>query len=248
MDEFNIYYHISLRGNYDEITPSPENVQYFIDHFLNKGFIPSVFAEYKLEFGDNPLLIPKTSPMLRLKLTKGDNSWNINLLTSKIDFILANNDISTFKMPDFNFFIAECKDFIKIISDRFPNRHQQIGVIRNYLLSGQDLRIQRKFVNNPPVFDKIPLQQWMYKTVTKKRMSNEVDLNLISDIQKITTPITNNSQKTDFEGIQCSFEVNTINDNVFRFDSLNVCNSIDNLVNVLSNTINETFKYLKSDE
>jgi hypothetical protein len=235
-------------GNYAEITPSHENVNYFVQQFLGKGFIPSLYSEYKLELGENPVLIPKMIPNPRLRLSKGDNSWNINLLSSKIDFILANIDISVFDMPDFDTFITDCKEFIKIIGNKYPNRHQRLGIIRNFLLSGQDEKIQRKFVKNPPVFDNKLLQQWTYNTVSKEQMSNDVELKVVSAIQKIKTPITKNSQKVDFEGIQFSFDVNTIDDNDFRFDSMNINNSIDKLVSILSNTINETFKYIESDE
>jgi len=245
MNTININYQISLMGNYAEISPNPENVQYFVEHFIGKGFIPSVHPEYHFELGDNPELNPKMKHMPRLRLSKGDNSWNITLLTNKIDFILANIDISVFDMPDFDSFVADCKEFINIISNKYPNRHQRIGIIRNFLLSGHDEYIQRKFVKNPPIYDSKPLQQWTYNTVSKERVSNEVELNVISAIQKINTPITKNSQKVDFEGIQFSFDVNTIDDKVFRFNSMNVNSSIDKLVSVLSNTINETFSYIE---
>ena len=247
MNKISINYQISLIGNYAEISPSPENVQYFVEHFIGKGFIPSVYPEYQFELGDNPELNPTMKHMPRLRLSKGDNSWNITLLTNKIDFILANIDISVFDMPDFNVFVADCKEFINLISKKYPNRHQRIGIIRNFLLSGHDEYIQRKFVKNPPIYDSKILQQWTYNTVSKERVSNEVELNIVSAIQKIKTPIINNSQKVDFDGVQFSFDVNTIDDKVFRFNSANVNNSIDMLVKVLSNTINATFSYIESD-
>ena len=242
-------YQISLLGNYEEIIPNPENLKFFWDRFWVKGLIPNTHYEINLELGDNPILntIARSNP--RIRLSSGDSSLNFSILSTKIDFSLANIDLDSFKMTDFDAFIEKCKDFIQIINERFPNKHRLIRIIRDFLLSGHDEVIQKKFSKNVPFFEKKPLQEWKYTLSVRDQVANFEDLNLTSTIKKINNTVLNNTKKIDFEGFHLRIDVNTISENeAYRFDGSNINNSIDSMVNRLAKACSETFNYIVSDE
>jgi hypothetical protein len=233
-------YQVSLFGNYAEIAPNSENIRYFLDQFSEKGFIPNTQNEINISENVN---IP------RLRLSKSDNSCHINLQSERIEFILANIDINVFDMPDFDVFIADCKDYIKKISQKYPNKHRRIGIMRNLFCPDQNEKFQNKFINNIPFFDNNLLQEWMYNVSTRENIANGEVLNITNTIRKIKLQITKNSRLTILDGILLNFDANTIDENKnYRFDEKNINNSIDNIADILNKVSLETFNYIKPNE
>lgn len=139
MNSIQLRYQIALFGNFDEITPTVENIKFFIENFSDKGFIPSQFNELNLGVPN----IPPTNAS-RLSLTSNDSSWNIMFGKERLDFILTNTNIGIYQMPTKDSFLST---FNEIYSKISTNYHPSENEINNERLKYLDERITPLFLS-----------------------------------------------------------------------------------------------------
>jgi len=248
MNIINQNYQVSIFGDYADITPSPENIQFFLDELSDKGFIPNIQNEINLEFGDDPLNA-KIVNVGKLRLSTSDSSFNIVFLSRRIDFILTNINFEVFEMPSFSVFVANCKNFLETISRKYPNKHRRIAVIQDFFIFGHDEVIQKKLHNNVSFFENKQLLEWAYSISVREKMADNEDLNITCIIKKANTQVLWNSLQKEFDGIHICFDANTIDENeTYRFDNTNICDSIDNIIQVLCKASSQIFKYFTTDK
>jgi hypothetical protein len=248
MNTVYLNYQISLFGNYDEISPTPETIRIFLDMFSDNGFIPNIQNEISFTLSNTESVKNNPSTKQRLRLSSSNNSWNIGFGQERIDFILTNIDIGVFDMPDFADFIADCKDFIGKINNKYPKRHRRIGVVQNILLSETPEDIQKKFNKNIPAFDNKPLFDWTNRISTREVILSD-EINIVSEIRKVKTPLFINSQQTIFDGFLVNVDINTIDENrYYRIGQDNVENYINVIVEKHNEIKRQTFSLINANE
>lgn len=214
MIDFPLKYQAVIFSSVEEITPSPDNLTYFINKFKDKELIPSTFQELSTSGLKN-----------RFNLKSSDNIWNIEFGGSRIDIIKTNNDLGKVEMGSLSLFINDVKNIINIIFDKFPHNANRVAFVTNYLLKAMEKdELNKIFTNisnpietyqiNPPI-------TWNQRFVTrlKKSFSDKTELlNVISDINRVNVNLKINSKIELFDRIELKFDINTYQGNSeYRF-------------------------------
>ncbi len=214
MIDFVLKYQAVIFGVFDEITPSPSNLTYFINKFSDKELIPAMFQELSPDGVKN-----------RFTLKSPNDDWNIEFGSDRIDIKKVNRDINVSEFGSKNKFIKEVLEILKIVFDRFPHKANRISFVSQYFckpFSTSELnKILLKISNLPATYRKYPPINWNNKYVS--RIEKEINkrnelLNFIGEINRIQGQLKINSKIEEFDRIELRFDINTFQGNQdYRF-------------------------------
>jgi len=222
MIDFALKYQAVIFGSFDEITPSPDTLSYFIDKFKEKELIPSTFQE----------IIPPTGVVKNRFIFKSlSDKWNIEFGSDRLDIKKVNRDINVSDFGNKETFIKDVVNILQIIFEKYPRKANRISFVSQYFckeFNEEKLNnLLQKISNLSKTFKKYPPVNWNHRYVTRidKNINGKNELiNFIGDINRVQGNLKIDSKIKEFDRIELKFDINTfqgIQDYRFSIDDLN---------------------------
>ncbi len=216
MIDFALKYQAVIFGSFDEITPSPNNLTYFINKFSDKELVPAMFQEVSNDGLKN-----------RFTLKSPNDEWNIEFGSDRLDIKKVNRDINVSEFGNKKEFLEEVLKIISIVFDRFPHKANRISFVSHYFckpLNNEELNsVLFKIANLPTTYQKYPPVNWNNRYVSrveKEINENKELLNLIGEVNRIQGQLKISSKIEEFDRIELKFDINTFQGNQdYRFES-----------------------------
>ncbi|MCK8143376.1 hypothetical protein MW871_15905 [Flavobacterium sp. I-SCBP12n] len=224
MNTTNIKYQLVAFGNYDEVTPSAENMKFFLENFSDKGLIPSQMQQINLNVSNNNL---KNESVSRLVLTTQDKSWNVRFNDERIDINLSNVKYSSDDFISVDDFIKEAFIILDKVNSKFSKNHKRIGfTIQTVISNVVSVDLFKKFNSPLDYFSHENPTQWSNKFAFRKIMDingKQEIVNITSDFSWLKGRIGVNKDAQAFEGLVVNVDINSLNENLdsrFNIDDI----------------------------
>lgn len=234
MIDLSIRYQVAMFGNFEDISPKPETLKYFIDSFLDKELIPVTIQEVNLL---NP-----TNPINRLSLKSQDEVWSIEFGSNRLDIQKSNKDVGVTDMNSLKIFLEEVKKIAEIINNKFPKKFNRLSLVTRYLLpemSKEEItEIFHKTNNTIDFFKDNEPVEWKNRVVARipVKIQDEETMNVISELNRIKGNLKVNSNIQAIDRVELKFDINTYQGlTEFRFSYNELIQFIDFAFNIESN-------------
>lgn len=212
----NIKYQVVLFGNFEDISPKPDNLKYFIELFSDKELIPTTYQE-----------IGPGGAVNRFSLTDTDQVWLIQFGSNRLDIQYTNKNVGVINFLSLDQFISETKSMIESITNKFSKKFNRLSLVTRTLMdemSPEQLDdIYHRLNNSIDLYKENRISDWNTRTVSRIPYvfgDNNETFNVISDIKRVKGHIQINSKKTEIDRIELNFDLNTFQGNTeYRFDS-----------------------------
>lgn len=210
MHQINLRYQLVVYGDYNEVIPSAENVQFFVNEFADKSFIPSIFQQ--LRFNSSNLGM-KNETVNRIALTSQDQTWLVKFNTDKIDISLTNGllDENFLSSDDFT---NQSIDILQKIAKKFPKKYNRIGFITQTLTREIDPKATFGLFNKSLEYiDSAVPTQWNNKFAFRKLIEIEDKkeiVNINTDLGWGKAGLNQNNKFIEFEGLLMGLDINTL--------------------------------------
>lgn len=222
MIDFTLKYQAVIFGAFDEITPTPDTLSYFIDKFRDKELIPSTFQE----------ITPSGVVKNRFIFKSPNDEWNIEFGSDRLDIKKVNRDINVSDFGDKMLFISDIKNILQIIFKKFPRKANRISFVSQYFCKQFEKKelnnILQKVSNLPETFKENPPVNWNHRYVTRieKKVNGKNELtNFIGEMNRVQGNLKIDSKIEKFDRIELKFDINTFQENQeyrFSLDDLNI--------------------------
>ena len=248
METIKLRYQISLFGNYDEITPSSENMKFFIENFSDKGLIPNQIRQLSIDMTSKE---PSSKTDLRLNLTDSDKKWDVKFNSNRIDIVFLNSNIGVIKEISKEDFLKEAIDLLNRINQKFNKSHKKLGFVFQYLIDSTDIFNDSKlFLNSIDYFNEKSMSDWSSRVATRSKLTyndnHEEIVNVISEARRINQPMNIKNNFALFEGVFINIDINTLSENQnyrFQFENLNsIFNEMSKIEASIINQIAQKFR------
>lgn len=214
MIDINLRFQAVLFGPWEEISPKPDVLTYFINEFSDKELIPTNFQEF------TPIGLVN-----RLSLMSSDDLWKIDFTSNRIDIVKNNLAVDSSDFGDLRTFVSEAIKIIEKILKRYPKKSNRISLISTYLLKEMDIErineVYYKLFNTIKLYKNNPVANWRNRTVArinKKILDKTELLNVISDVAYSKKTLKEDGVNKNFERIELKFDNNTYQGNTeYRF-------------------------------
>lgn len=161
MQSIDLVFQVAVFSNFEEISPNAENMKFFLEKFDGQ-LIPNVRQMSSKSKDDS-------EPEDRLYLTSSDKKWIISIHVDKIDIGFVNKNLTVEEMIPISDFIEQCKNFISIVSEKFPRKFSRIGFKTESIITDVDAEgLYKKFTNPIPSFEVDNPIVWDNKSSIKK--------------------------------------------------------------------------------
>lgn len=245
MKTIDLRYQVTIFGNFDDVTPTSENLKFFIDEFYDKNLIPNQFTEVSVELRNKET---KNIESTRLRLSDMENRSDIRFLSDKLVITFLNSNIGVVKMITKEQFLKEINNILLSLDKKFSKTYKRIGFVTQYLTSGfENLKTINAFSKIPTFFDTKPIVDWSNSLATRmkieeKNLYDEIvnasyDLKMVSQIMKIENKIAN------FNGAILNIDINTIDENQnYRLKKEIIENILNKFLEIEDNVKNQIFE------
>lgn len=243
MIDIDLKYQAALFGSYEDISPTPHNIKYFLDKFEDKGLIPSTFQE----FGPN-------GAINRFNLSSDDQVWVIEFSSTRIDISKTNKNVGVTEMGFLDQFIKEVYEIVSIINAKFPKKHHRLSLITRYLLPPMDsesmTEIYTKLSNPIALYKEHAIAEWTSRTVSRINYhigEKEELFNVISQVKRTIGTLTFDSKIEHVDRIELQFDINTYQGNTeYRFDLDTYHKFLDTVTKIESRLKEDYIKLIES--
>ena len=215
MQKIDLLFQVVLFGNFDDITPNPENIKYFLESYEDRNLIPNQFPEVNIDI-DAVSGTGSTNNNNRLCLTSGDQSWDIRFGFDRMDAILTNANIGVTTMEDRDSFVKSFSDIYSKFNSKFPRKVKRIGFVCQHLLSDVSVDdVTRKMNNSTAFYKETALTGFNNQVVSKTsiHIPEEELINVSSELRWIKTNLKIENKDQAFEGLLYATDINTIAEN-----------------------------------
>ncbi|UYQ93958.1 hypothetical protein MKQ68_02470 [Chitinophaga horti] len=242
MDVQNIRYQVALFGSYEDITPSLDNIQYFLDAFKDKGLLPSYYSEIRHgenQFGQNAN---------RFQLISTDRGVQIIFGVERIDIYQTNVNVGTMEMPDKSTFIKETIEMIARINSKFNKTHKRIGFVTQTAITSIDLRsFTDKALNTLPFLKQKPPVECVHKIVVRDTINIPATERLNISVESLwqKAMMRKNNQDVMVDGLLTIVDINTHQDNHgYRFSQENIVSFLEQVLTTEEKIVSEHIQTL----
>ena len=216
MIDFVLKYQAVIFGSFEEITPTPSNLTYFINKFSEKELVPAMFQEVLPNGVKN-----------RFILKSPNDEWNIEFGSDRLDIKKVNRDVNVSEFGSKEEFLNDVLNIIAVVFERFPRKANRISFVSHYFCKPFDSdelkKILMKISNLPQTFRNYPPVNWNTRYVSrieKEINKNKELLNFIGEVNRIQGQLKINSKVEKFDRIELKFDINTFQGNQdYRFES-----------------------------
>ncbi|EHO14688.1 hypothetical protein [Myroides odoratimimus] len=193
--------------------------------FKVEGFLPNIFQE---------MSINDMSTVNRLSLISLDKNWEISFIANRINIEYKNKDTTNYNIS--NFCEKSASYFDKIMTT-LDLKGCRLSCFSNLLIHEIEPNkldmIPSKLFKKPNFFNDVNPFEWNWRSATRSdiTISNISEkINVITNINRITGEIKNNSTSTYFDGISIAIDLNTLYENSEnRFDNTSVHHFFNNI-------------------
>jgi hypothetical protein len=240
MIDTNLYYRISIFGDYKNIESTSDNIITLMNLFKTDNFITSTFKEPQIGYDSN-----------RILLLTNNKEWQIFLGSSRIDVMQIGYDEDSAENQNLDDFLKKSVDYCIRIMECFNLKANRLafntsGFCLN--LAPEKIRAMSDLIFKPnKIYSTNNPFQWSVNLTSLGKLDFKgvtEDINLITSIGRLQGEmiIGGNSRKIDTIKIQ--FDINTIPENIdYRFTKLSIldfCNiSVYNIKALLKNIEDE---------
>ena len=244
MEKIDLRFQVVLFGNFDDITPNPKTIKYFLESYEGRNLIPNRFQEVNID------AVSETgSTNNRLCLTSGDRSWDIRFGFDRMAAILTNANIGVTAMEDRDSFIKSFSDIYSKFNSRFPRKVKRIGFVCQHLLSDVSVDdIVGKVNNSTAFYQETASVEFNNQVVSRTsiRIPEEELINVSSELRWIKTNFKIENKDQVFEGLFYATDINTIPENVeYRLDEEGIASFLSESTKITARINDEYFNLLK---
>ena len=244
MEKIDLRFQVVLFGNFDDITPNPKTIKYFLESYEGRNLIPNRFQEVNID------AVSETgSTNNRLCLTSGDRSWDIRFGFDRMAAILTNANIGVTAMEDRDSFIKSFSDIYSKFNSSFPRKVKRIGFVCQHLLSDVSVDdIVGKVNNSTAFYQETASVEFNNQVVSRTsiRIPEEELINVSSELRWIKTNFKIENKDQVFEGLFYATDINTIPENVeYRLDEEGIASFLSESTKITARINDEYFNLLK---
>ncbi len=207
-------FQVVLFGTYEDISPKPDSVKYFLNAFSDKELIPTTFQE-----------IGPKGAVNRFSLTNSDETWLIEFGSNRIDIFHTNKNVGVTDFLELKNFVNDCKGIVASIQKKYPKKHNRISLVTRVLLDEMSPKqhddIYHKLNASIPLYKDNPIVDWNTRTVS--RINYEFGgmkemFNVVSNVKRTKGRIKIHSKDKEVDRIELHFDINTYQgNNDYRF-------------------------------
>lgn len=226
MDLMPISFQFVCFSNFDDISPMPDNIRFFLEEFKELNLIPSVIQE--LDFNIGPTI--NTVPRSRLHFKSLDESWKIEFSSNRLDMILVFNETLPVSNPlTLIEFYSKVENIASKIFTKLPKKIHRFSLVTKYhhkILSNSMKDYYRIFINPLEYYSSNAPNEWHNRSSSRIKIDfdNRIDnLNVITQVVKGQSflPTTHESPKSDL--LEFTIDINTDHlNNDFRFSESDI--------------------------
>lgn len=215
-------YQISAFGDYSDIKPTSDTMQFMLDNFKEYNLFPSIFNEIRVN-PDTPVQLPSQ----RIALVSDDNLKQVIIASGRVDVRYEFATQTTIQIDTAEEMNAEATKFFSILYARFHKQANRLALNTHSLLTelveDQWEEWFSRFTN-PITEYKGCLTEWQTRLMTIREQSisdASEKVNVITSLKKV---ITVNDHQKGTTGIEIIGDINTIPQNaIVRFDNKDIC-------------------------
>ncbi len=249
MIDMKMKYQATIFGNFNDIEPTPDNTKTLIDLFQDRALLPSVIHEFKAT-----TQTPMPTRRARIRCANASGEWAIEFLSNIIKIEKHATETHGSNLGDLNAFCSDASYLFKQITSEFKKRANRIALVTYFVLEEMTeevlSRTYLKLFKTPEFYIQNPPFEWDWRTASRnpiKLDGLDETLNVIVTMNRSYGEFQAKGEVTPFDGIQLSFDINTVPDNQeLRFSADNIAsfyNQVsrlhDNLCSEITEFINE---------
>ena len=213
MKKDTIQFQAALFGDFAAIQPNAETIRYFMEEFSDLQLIPSVLEQPEPKERSGFTL--RIGPDIRFLFRSDDGRWVVNFGNTRIDVLNVKKSPESPDLDNSEMFISLCLKLFGPIDARFVGDYSRLSFIaRHFILEAteQDIRgfFKERFIAGSFYSENIP-KEWQFRLVSRKPFDFKDDEEVNVVTQMMTKDVTMNRESgiETFEGIECSFDINT---------------------------------------
>ena len=217
---FDKSYKVSAFGDFSDIAPTQENMEYMLKHFGKKGLLPSIFQEIVTpNKNDLPVSVQ------RIALISNDGTKQVFIASNRLDFILqvtADKELSEEEIISLN---EESKSIFENLFNKFSKKSNRLAINTESFIVELDNEELEKFMSqfkNPfSIYNGI-LDEWNICMMIRQECSirNRAEkANIITEISRdeFFKKVDEGMNKTT--GFLVTNDINTVFSDQLRFDA-----------------------------
>lgn len=235
-------YKISAFGDFSDITPTAENMMFFLENFKEDGLIPTVFQEFKIDNGT-----PQPKAMQRIALISNDGLVNIPIGTARIDYEIKITEDVKLSPSELDKVKEKIVRILGLIFNHFCKSASRLALNTENLIVGlSDVEIASflKLFSNPiSSYNAGSLEEWSTRLMVRKDAiigERKEKFNVITAVAKTNLHKNVNNEIEESVGFSISGDINTIAEKTaLRFGAEDFEPFIDVVTSWWENIINE---------
>lgn len=208
-------YTISAFGNFSDVIPTAETMQFFLNSFGKKDLIPSVFQEYQIEAD-----IQKAMPVQRVSLISSDNKEQVTISSNRIDYQVMVNDDTKLDAQYRDGINQKVCNIYETIFKYFKKQSTRLALNAESLvvdISPEEVSdFMSKYSNPIAIFNENQMFEWSTRLVVKESRpinGQKETINIIAVIAKTMINKVEEDQTTNLDGFKINIDINTIAEN-----------------------------------
>jgi hypothetical protein len=237
---------VSIFGDFDNITPTPEAIMALVNEFEEFEVIPSTFTE--TNSGIPVLSVANILPSMtknRLRLSSENERMDIFIFSNRIDIGFNPKDFIGFSDEQICNLMTKTETIFERLLIKYTKSASRIALNTATLLidlqDEQRSAFLHKFIMDKSYFS-TPLE-WsthLMKRETIKLNGNQDTLNIIVNIATAIGQESKDSKPREFNGFLIDFDINTVAENTApRFTLPEIRNFLDQTVDLKRKLISD---------
>lgn len=221
-------FQVGLFGAFEDITPTPGTLKYFLDVFTDLDLVPSVFQEINIPSGVAQFTFGTGGPE-RFSLSKSDGSLNISFSLARIDIKFVKPLMDSEMKVELHPFLELVNFIIQKINDKFPKKFHRITLISEYAHSEMEPhQLSSAFSKNlipVALYEEHEPTEWQSRIVAQvaANFNGGEICNAISTVNRTIIALKTKDQIRMADGIIYNFDINTSHLNTeYRFGVENI--------------------------
>ena len=217
---FDRSYKISAFGDFSDITPTQENMEYMLGKFGKSGLLPSIFQEIVTpNKGEFPVSVQ------RIALISNDGSKQVIIASNRVDFILQINSDKELSDVDINDLNQESKNIFADLFNKFEKKSNRLALNTESFIVELNNEELKKFMlqfNNPISIYNGILDEWNIRMMIRQECpirTRTENANIITEISRSEFLKKVEGEMKNTTGFFVFNDINTVFSNQMRFEA-----------------------------
>ncbi len=207
----------TLFGDFTLIKPNAETIKHFMEGFPELSLIPSVLEmpETRPQMG----LTFQIGPAIRFLFRSEDGRWTITFQDERVSIAAKKDSPESSDLPNPEAFIKQALAIFASIDSRLDTGYTRLSyVTKHFLLDGTQENLNtffaKKFGESKFYSENDP-RDWQFRISARKTLASipNEEANVITQIVRQRVSIPDELKPRIIEGIDCTFDINTAEEN-----------------------------------